>query len=400
MIADLIMKSKGGFVRSVGIIPLIQRKMRKTYKYRLLGNKNTFDKAAKWLTLCRHLYNAALEQRISIYRQDKGSISCYSQTSQLPELKAAFPEYREIGSQVLQQVLERLDKAYQSFFRRLKSKNVKAGFPRFKGGNRYDSFTLKQAGWELEGKYLTIKKVGRFKLRLSRPIEGDIKTITIRRTPTGKWYVCFSCNNVPEKKLGESKTTIGIDVGIKSFLVDSEGNKVDNPAYLRESERLLRRRQRTLCRRGKGSKRRNKARVLVAKTHEKVSDQRRDFLHKVANQYIANYGLIFVEDLNIEGMVKNRHLSKSISDSSWGTFFNLLAYKAEEAGRQVIKVPAYSTSQICSGCGEKVPKSLAVRIHTCPFCGLIMDRDENAARNISQVGQTCQALTPALVGVA
>lgn len=367
--------------------------MRKTYKYRLLGSKDAFGKATRWLTLCRRLYNAALEQRIMVYRQSKETLSCYAQINQLPELKVAFPEYQEVGSHVLQEVIERLDRAYQGFFRRLRSNNGKAGFPRFKGRNRYDSFTLKQYCWKLQGKYLTIRNIGRFKLRLSRPIKGDIKTITIRTTRSGKWYVCFSCNNVPERKLEESNTTIGIDVGIKLFCVDSKGNKVDNPHYFKKSEKLLRRRQRKLSRRVRASNRRNKARVLVAKTHEKVVNQRRDFLHKVANYYVANYGLIFIEDLNINGMAKNRHLSKAISDTGWGTFFELLTYKAEEAGRKLLKVPAYNTSQICSGCGEKVPKSLAVRIHACPFCGLLMDRDENAARNINAVGQTVQVLT-------
>lgn len=245
----------------------------------------------------------------------------------------------------------------------------------------------------MEGKYLSIRNIGRFKLRLSRLIDGDIKTVTIRRASTGKWYACFSCDNVPEKRLAKSDIPVGIDVGIRAFCVDSEGDKIDNPAYFRQSERLLRRRQRTLCRRVKGSSRRSKARILVAKAHEKVVNQRWDFLHKVANQYIANYGLIFIEDLNIEGMVRNHHLSKSISDSSWGRFFELLTYKAVEAGRLVVKVSPQNTSQLCSGCGEKVPKSLVVRIHTCPHCGLVMGRDENAARNISQVGQTCQAIT-------
>ena len=183
--------------------------MRKTYKYRLQGNKKAFEKADRWLMFCRHLYNTALEQRISMYHQDKSSISCYSQSNQLPELKEAFPEYKEVGAQVLQQVLERLDGAYRDFFRRVKSGDGKAGFPRFKGRNRYDSFTLKQACWKLDGKYLTIRNIGKFKMRLSRGIEGDIKAITIRRIPTGKWYACFSCNNVPEKKLKKSKTKIG-----------------------------------------------------------------------------------------------------------------------------------------------------------------------------------------------
>lgn len=367
--------------------------MRKTYKYRLLGNDRTFSKAERWLMLCRHLYNAALEQRIMVYRQGGETLSCYDQIYQLLELKVDFPEYKEVSHHTLQQVLERLDRAYKAFFRRLKSKNGEAGFPRFKGRNRYDSFTLKQACWKLGGKYLTISNIGRFKLRLSRAIEGDIKTVTIRRVPSGKWYACFSCNNVPERKLEPLKASIGIDVGIKSFSTDSEGNTVGNPHYFREAQAILRRRQRKLSRRVKGSTRRNKARVLVAVSHEKVTNQRRDFLHKVANHYVANYGLIFIEDLNIKGMVKNHHLSKAINDTGWGTFFELLVYKAEEAGRKLLKVPAYNTSQICSGCGKKVPKSLAVRIHACPFCGLVMDRDENAARNISAVGQTAQAVT-------
>ena len=167
--------------------------MKKTYKYRLLGNKPTFDKAGEWITLCQRLYNAALEQRINIYRQRKETISCYNQINQLPELRAVFPEYQEVGSQVLQDVIERLDKAYKAFFRRVKNSGGKAGFPRFRNRDRYDSFTLKQTGWKLDGKYLTIRNVGRFKLRLSRPIEGNIKTVTIHRAHNGHWYVCFSC---------------------------------------------------------------------------------------------------------------------------------------------------------------------------------------------------------------
>jgi len=370
--------------------------MKKTYKYRLNGNNIAYSNADNWLELCRKLYNVALEQRIIIYRQNKGRISCYNQIRQLPELKREHGEYLVVDAQVLQSVIERLDKAYGNFFRRLKESGVKPGFPRFKGKNRYDSFTLKQTSWKINGKYLTIRNIGKFKMRLSRPIEGDIKTVTIRRTSIGKWYVCFSCNNVPEKKLSKSDATIGIDVGIKSFLVDSEGHKVDNPKYFRQAEDILRRKQRLLSRRVKGSNRRNKARILVAKAHETIVNQRRDFLHKTANYYIANYGSIFIEDLKINNMVRNRHLSKSISDSSWGLFFSFLEYKAAEASRQLIKVPPYNTSQICSGCGEKVPKTLAVRVHACPHCGLVMDRDENAARNISAVGQTVQEQTYAV----
>ncbi len=368
--------------------------MRKAYKYRLLGNNTTFAKIDNWITLCRRLYNMALEQRIAVYEQDQESISQYEQMRQLPDLKADFPEYREVDAQVLQEVLDRLDKAYKGFFRRVKNGD-KPGFPRFKGRDRYNSFTLKQTSWKLDGKYLTIHNVGRFKLKLSRQILGDIKTVTIRREATGKWYVCFSCNNVPERVLAKSFKSIGLDVGIKSFLVDSEGNKVDNPAYFRQSERLLRRRQRTLCRRVKGSHRRRKARVLVAKAHEKVKSQRNDFLHKVANRYIAQYGRIFIEDLNIKGMVRNHHLSKSITDSSWGKFFEMLNWKAEEAAREVIKIPRFEpSSKTCSECGAiNQDLTLSDRQWVCQACGVLHDRDYNAAKNICRVGQTLREVT-------
>ena len=368
--------------------------MNKTYKYRLLGGKPIFDKADNWLWLCRRLYNVALEQRITIYHQNKSTISCFSQMKQLPELKASFPEYGDVGSQVLQDVIERLDRSYRAFFRRIKKGGEKTGFPRFKGRDRYDSFTLKQCGWKLDGKYLSIRNVGGFKLRLSRPIEGDIKTITIRREASGKWYACFSCDKVPEKKLPASDRIVGIDVGIKSFLVDSDGNKVDNPQYFKQSEGLLRRGQKTLSRRVKGSHRRRKARILVAKAHEKVKNQRNDFFHKVSNDYIKNYGTLVFEDLNIKGMVRNHNLAKSISDSGWGTFYGLVEYKAEEAGRQVIRIPRFEpSSKTCSECGAiNQELKLSDRQWVCKSCGVLHDRDYNAAKNIRRVGQTLQEL--------
>jgi len=374
--------------------------MRKAFQYRAIINNKTEVNCLQWLETCRILYNLALEQRIDIYKQHGKYISRFTQYKQLPELKKEFPEFKAVGSQVLQDVIGRLQKAFDAFFRRLKNKGEKAGFPRFKGKDRYDSFTLGQCGYKIKGRYLYISNVGRFKLFLSRPIEGNIKTVTIRRTPTDKWFVCFSCDNVPIKEMPEAIAEIGIDVGIKEFLVDSTGHSIANPKFFRQSERILRRRQRALARKTKGSHRRKKTRILVAKSHERISNQRKDFLHKVANFYIESYKTIYVEALNIKGMVKNRHLSKSIADASWGMFFNLLSYKAEEAGRKVIKVNPYNTSQNCSRCGEKVPKSLSVRVHTCPFCGLILDRDHNAAINIKAVGQTVQALIPAMAGIA
>ena len=365
--------------------------MRRTFQYRIKMSKTSEIVCLQWLERCRILYNLALEQRIMIYKQSKKSISCYDQQNQLPEFKEAFPEFAKVGSQCLCDVLQRLDKAFHGFYRRCKQ--GKAGFPRFKSFNQYDSFTLTQAGWKLEGRYLYITNIGRLRLFLSRPIEGKIKTITICRSSTGKWFAYFSCDEVPMKQFPETTKEIGIDVGIKSFLVDSEGNKVDNPLFLKKSLKVLRVKQRTLSRRIKGSNRRKDARIQVAKQYEKISNQRKDFLRKVANHYIQNYRIIFIEDLKINNMVRNRHLARSIQDSSWGMFFSLLNEKAESAGRQVIKVNPNGTSQRCSQCGERVQKSLAVRIHCCPFCGCVLDRDHNAAINIQSLGQSVYAST-------
>jgi putative transposase len=372
--------------------------MRKTFLYRVRINKATEANALEWLRLCRTLYNAALEQRILAYRQQRRSLTTYTQSVQLPQLKKELPEYGGVNSQCLQDVVERLGKAYQAFFRRLKC-GEKPGFPRFKGAHRYDSFTLKQTGWRLESRCLYIRNVGRFKLFLSRPVEGKIKTVTVRRASSGKWFVAFSCDEVPEKRLEPCDKAIGVDVGLNSFFTDSDGNKVANPRYLVESQKLLRRRQRSLSRKKKGSTNREEARTLVAKAHEKVTNQRKDFAHKTALELVRNSGVICIEDLRIKDMT-NKHLNKSISDVAWGMFFNALLFKAEEAGRKVVKVNPRNTSQKCSGCGKLVKKPLSVRIHKCPSCGLVIDRDHNAALNILAAGQAAQALTVPLGTVA
>lgn len=374
--------------------------MRRAFQYRAKINRATEAHALDWLDKCRTIYNLALEQRILLYKQHKYSISCYSQGKELTELKKQFPEFKFVDAQCLENVLARLDNGFRRFYQRIKSGANNAGYPRFRSADRYDSFTLRRTGYRIEGRNLYIRNVGRFKLFLSRPVIGEIKTVTVKKTPSGKWCVSFLCDNVPERVFPATSKEIGIDVGIKNFLVDSDSNVIENPKYFRNSEKLLSRRQRRLSRRKKGSGGRQEARFLVAKAHEKITNQRKDFLHKVANDYINRYAVISIEDLNISGMVKNRHLSKSIADASWGMFFGMLSRKAEEAGRTVIKVNPGGTSQVCSRCGEKVPKKLSVRVHDCPFCGLILDRDENASRNILALGQGVQASTLALAGVA
>lgn len=359
--------------------------MQRTFKYNIRAGKQTLNNATRIIDLCRTLYNVCLEQRILVWKYRRKSVSCFDQINQLPELKRAFPEFKDIPSQSAQDVIERLDKAFKGFFRRLKDKSGKAGFPRFKGIDRYNSFTLKQCGWKiLDKRYLIIPKIGRFKMKLSRPIEGDIKTVTIRKSFTGKWYVCFSCDNVQLKPLPKTGKTIGIDVGCESFLTDSDGNKIENPRFLKKTEDILARRQQSLVTKKRGSNNRYKAKILVAKAHEKIRNQRQDFHFKVANQLVSKNDKICIEKLH--NWKTFRPLNKSMRDVAWWNFFNILRFKAEEAGKEVVEVPARNTSQLCSGCGKSVPKTLDVRVHNCPSCKLCIDRDHNSAINIHRFG--------------
>lgn len=312
------------------------------------------------------------------------------QDKELPNLKIELPEYKNVAAQTLQDVLEKLDKTYQSFFRRIK-RGEKAGFPRFKGRDRYNSFKLKQSSWSLTGNKLIIRNIGTLKLFLSRPILGDIKTVTVKYTSAG-WFVSFSCDNVPRNILPTNGKEIGIDVGLKVFLADSDGNFVDNPRFFRKAEKELRRKQRAFSRKKLRSKRRQKAKRQVQRVHKKVKNQRADFIKKLAKEYVDSNGVIYVEALKIVNMVKNKYLSKSISDASWNMFRQWLTFKAEEAGRKVIAVNPKNTSQICL-CGETVKKSLAVRVHKCSVCGLVIDRDTLAAKNVLRFGQNRQVLT-------
>jgi putative transposase len=357
--------------------------MIKTFRYRLYANQNVFNKVEEWLDLCRYLYNCALEQRMWAWRNSRKNIVYNEQQNELTVIRKEYTEYKNINVLVLRDVLRKLDFAYKDFFRRVKKGGEKPGFPRFKGKNRYDSFTLHEQCWKLDGKYLIIRNLGRFKLKLSRPIQGTIKSITIKRTPTNKWYACFNCDDVTEKKLPKSDEVIGIDVGITSYLTDSNGKKVDNPKFLKHALRELRVKQRKLSRAKKGSNRRKKTKLAVSQCHEDVANQRNDFLHKLANRYVAEYGVIKVENLQIKNMSQNHKLARDIQDCAWGKFFELLTYKAEEAGRQVIKVPAKNTSRRCNVCGAiNHDLKLSDRIWICKVCGAVHDRDINGAINV------------------
>lgn len=360
---------------------------RKTYKYKLKPTPAQEQAMDFALRRCRELYNAALQERRDAWQKCGVSITVASQSAQLPDIKDVRPEYQSVHSQVLQDVLTRLDRAFQAFFRRVKS-GEKPGYPRFRGANRYNSFTYKQFGngATLDNGFLVLSKIGRIAVRWSRPIEGTPKTVTISREADG-WHACISCADVPMQPLPPTGQETGIDLGLEAFATTSDGTRIFHPGWYRQAERKLKTAQRRVSRRKKGSHRRRKAVVLLAKAHQTVCRQRRDFHHKVALRLVQQNDTIYHEDLQPANMVRNHHLAKSISDAGWAQFISILTYKAACAGRTVIAVnPAY-TSQMCSGCGVMVAKGLSVRWHSCPECGTSLHRDHNAAKNIESLGQ-------------
>jgi putative transposase len=331
-----------------------------------------------------------------------------------------MPEYAALHSHILQDVLARLDTTYHAFFRRL-ANGDKPGFPRFRGANRYHSFTFKEYGngARLDSGYLVLSKIGRIAVRWSRLVEGTIKMVTVSKEADG-WYVCCSCAEVPTHPLPLTGRETGIDVGLKVFLITADGELVENPRHYRTAERELKKAQMRVSRRKKASKRRAKAVRQCARKHQHVRRQRSDFHHKTALSLVRQYDVIYVEAMQTanlsrrpepkpdgtgkggsehNGATRKAGLNKSIQDAGWRHFLSTLTYKAACAGKRAEAVnPAY-TSQDCSGCGERIPKDLSVRTHVCTTCGLVLDRDLNAASNIVWRGQRLRGVAGILAAV-
>lgn len=365
---------------------------RKTFKEKLrptLAQERVLEDV---LMRCRVLYNAGLEQRIATWQRDHISLSRYAQEAELKDIRADMPEYAAIHSHVLQDVLARLEKTYQAFFLRVK-RGEKAGFPRFKGRNRYHSFTYKEYGngARLDNGALVLAKIGRIKIHWSRPLEGTPKIITISKEADG-WYMALSCMGLPVQPLPATGQETGIDLGVEAFATLADGERIHAPNVYRRQERRLAKCQRRVSKRRKGSHRRRKAVAVLARAHQKVRRQRADFHHKTALALLRAYDVIYYEDLRVAHMVKNHHLAKSISDAGWSAFLSILSYKAASAGREVVAVDPAFTSQMCSGCGVLVAKGLSIRWHTCPDCGTSLHRDHNAAKNIQWRGHRLRGL--------
>jgi putative transposase len=360
--------------------------LRKTFKYRLKPTAEQERELERVMLLCRRLYNVALEHRVTAWQRCHVSVSRFQQEAELKAIRTEFPEYASVHSHVLQDVLARLDRTYQAFFRRVQ-RGEKAGCPRFKGRDRYHSFTYKEySNWaRLDNGFLVLSKIGRIAVRWSRPLEGTPKTVTVTHEADG-WYVTFSCAEVPIKALPLSDEETGIDLGLESFATLADGSQIANPRIFRVAERNLKRAQRRVSRRQHGSRRRRKAVRLLARAHQRVRRARADFHHKMALALVRQYDTIYHEALQPANMVKNHSLAKSISDAGWSGFVSILSFKAVEAGKTVIAMPAAFTSQACSGCGVIVQKALSVRWHLCPVCGMSLHRDHNAAINILRLG--------------
>jgi len=361
----------------------------RAFKYRLSPTKVQKTALDNTLLLCQRLYNGCLEERRGAYSKAGKSVSVYEQMKSLPEVKEGVPEYKSVNAQVLQNVVRRVDRSYQGFFRRVQA-GQKAGFPRFRGRDRYDSFTYPQPSQNSvcrDGKHIYLPKIGNVRIKLHRPFGGKIKTLTVKREG-GEWYAVLTCEVPKMAPLPETGSHVGIDVGTTWFYTTSNGEFCENHRFFQASSKKLRVAQRSLSRKPKGrSNRRKKAKERVAKLYRKTARQRLQLHHEEAKKLVTTHDLICHEDLNVKGMARG-NLSKQIHDVGWGQFFQILASKAEWAGKRVVAVDPRFTSQRCRMCGHTEQGNRASQANfRCLSCGHTENADVNAAKNILSKGQ-------------
>jgi len=363
--------------------------IRKGYKFRIYPNKEQQVFLAKHFGATRYIYNWGLDYKIKYYETTKKSINWAVLNNLLPSLKKDLPWLSEIGSQTLQMEIRNLDTAFKNFFR------AKKGFPKFKNKhNNHQSFQIPDNSGKnysiKDGKLYIPKLKSGIKIVQHRDFSGIMKMLTISKNPLGQYFATIlveTNDNIILPKPIHEETTIGIDLGIKEFLVTSNGDRIDNPKHFKNTQKKLAKAQRKLSRKEKGSSSRKKQRIKVAKIHQKIVNQRSDFQHKLSSKLISENQTICLEDLNVKGMMKNRKLSKAIADVSWSSFTNMLSYKAVWYGTNLISIGRFDPStKLCSECGALNNNlTLKDRIWICD-CGAKHDRDINAAINIKNFG--------------
>lgn len=356
--------------------------MRLTYKYRLFPTSAQRTSLERVLELCRWVYNDTLAIRKNTYEESGKSLGLYDTNKLLTEWKAAKPVLKEVHSQVLQNVQERVDLAFKAFFRRVKS-GEEPGYPRFKGKGLYDSFTFKQSGYKLVGDKLTISKVGDIPIKLHRPICAEMKTLTIQRDAVGNFYACFSCETETEP-LPTNDLVVGIDLGLTTFAYFSNGKKIKRQRWMKKDAADIARLQRKKEKLIKGSAERRKVVRALCHAYERSANRRDNFAHQESRKLVNEYQFIAFENLDIKDMQSSddKRFTRGIADIAWGKFVQFTAYKAANAGRGFALVNPRGTTQECAKCHAIVPKGIEVRVHDCPHCCLKLNRDHNAALNI------------------
>jgi putative transposase len=413
-----ISQSRSGRVDQVEESGMSEQTVRKTYQDTLKPTpeqeRELGRELGRVLGLCRSLSNTALEQRITAWQRARVSVSRVAHEAELTDIRAAMPEYAAIHSHVVQDVLSRLDKTAQAFYRRVQA-GEKAGFPRYRARTRAHAFTDQECGHgaSLDDGVVVLSKIGRVAVRWSRllagvPTTGTISTGTISTgtistgtistgtisTEADGWSVRCSCADAPTHRLPPTGQETGLDLGIEAFATLAtlatlaEGRRIVHPGGYRTAERALKTAQRRVSRRKTGSARRRTAVTLLAKAYQVVRRQRQDVHHKTALALLRATDVLSPEDLQTANLVRNHHLAKSMQDAGWAAFLSILTYKAACAGRSVVAVPPASTSQTCSGCGVVVVKGVSVRWHSCPACGTSLHRDHNAAKKSERLGQS------------